>query len=600
MKKTNKVLVTLAFILLAFALFSISEVKAASASITDDKTIKVGETIEVKGTIVAGVWDVKLKGNQKTVELLNGSSNNYSSIDGNETITKSISFTPTSTGKYTFTLSGTIADYVTEQSESVNKTCTINVVDPPKEEQPEQSASTVTKAQASPEKTTSSNQESSKSSNNYLKSLSFSEGTLAPEFYRGTTDYTLEFAEDFDLKSLSSIKVSASAEDSKASVSGTGEKTLEDGENIIQVVCTAENGSARTYNIKIVKPTPIVQSDLRLKMLEVNEIDKDGFFTKATLNIPFDPEKFEYELNVGKDVNDLDIDARVEKEGILVKIEGANNLNDGENEVRIILTSQDDEQIQTTYIIKVTKQAEEKIETEETNGIMGLIKKIGYKKLLIIIGGIIGLLVVILIILIIISHKKKKNKKDKVKWNEENIEGSVIENQEGEDVVEEKIEVQESKTDEEDSYSKTDYSNLSSEDYDYARFKELFDKREEDNKPISEEKKPEIENDDYSYNKTADENNTMDDNNETDKETKIKPVLGKNEQIFNTSYDDEDYKVDINHDYIAYKTEPIDVKKQKKLEKQKRKEAAKRQVIEEKEERSQEKSRDRRHKGKHF
>lgn len=92
------------------------------------------------------------------------------------------------------------------------------------------------------------------SKDNNLKSLTVSEGTLSPKFSAGTTSYTVELG-----SSVTSLKVSATANDSKASVKGTGTKTLEPGENTIKITVTAENGNPKVYTINaIVDETPLV------------------------------------------------------------------------------------------------------------------------------------------------------------------------------------------------------------------------------------------------------------------------------------------------------------------------------------------------------
>lgn len=83
-----------------------------------------------------------------------------------------------------------------------------------------------------------------KSSNNYLSSLSFSNGIIT--FDKETLNYNI----NMDSSKLAVI-VSATSEDSKATVTGVGEKTLIVGENTIVIVVTAENGEQRTYTVKI-------------------------------------------------------------------------------------------------------------------------------------------------------------------------------------------------------------------------------------------------------------------------------------------------------------------------------------------------------------
>ncbi len=247
-----------------------------------------------------------------------------------------------------------------------------------------------------------------KSRNNSLKSLTINQGTLSPTFYRDTTDYSVKFDDDFDLKSLKSIKITAKAEDSKAKVSGDGTINLNDGENNIKINVTAENGQIKAYNIKIIKPIPLTQSDIKLKTLEVNKIDKDGKFIKATLDKEFSPETLEYKCDVESNITDLDVTATVENEGIIVTIDGIKNLKSGENLATIKLTSKDDETVQTIYTIKITKEAE----LQEATNIVDTEKsspKLESKTVITIIVAVISVLALILIILMIINNRKKKN-----------------------------------------------------------------------------------------------------------------------------------------------------------------------------------------------
>lgn len=262
-----------------------------------------------------------------------------------------------------------------------------------------------------PREVINENHEEPKSSNNSLKSLSISEGTLTPEFNRATTSYEVEFADDFDINALTSISVSAEKEDSKAKISGTGSYDLVEGENNLYVTVTAENGSQKTYTIKLNKVHKIEQSDLRISTLEVNMIDEDNNFIKATLDKDFDPETFEYTLDVEKNIKALDVDAKVEREGIIIKIDGTENLKAGENTVTITLTSEKDENIKTVYEIKVNKEKEE----EEENTVLTSNKEkksfsLNYKTLIIGFAALIGVLFIVLIILIIINKKKKNVK----------------------------------------------------------------------------------------------------------------------------------------------------------------------------------------------
>lgn len=111
----------------------------------------------------------------------------------------------------------------------------------------------------------------SKSSNNALASLTVSAGELAPAFDPAITDYTLSLP-----LRTNKITFTATPSDSKATVQGDGEVALRGGENKVAVVVTAEDGSAKTYNITVkVAREPTVFFSLNGESLGVMQ-DTDG------------------------------------------------------------------------------------------------------------------------------------------------------------------------------------------------------------------------------------------------------------------------------------------------------------------------------------
>ena len=111
----------------------------------------------------------------------------------------------------------------------------------------------------------------SKSSNNALASLTVSAGELTPAFDPTITDYTLSLP-----LRTNKITFTATPSDSKATVQGDGEVALRGGENKVAVVVTAEDGSAKTYNITVkVAREPTVFFSLNGKSLGVMQ-DTDG------------------------------------------------------------------------------------------------------------------------------------------------------------------------------------------------------------------------------------------------------------------------------------------------------------------------------------
>ena len=84
------------------------------------------------------------------------------------------------------------------------------------------------------------------SSNNALSSLTVSAGTLTPAFDPAITEYTLSLPSQSDR-----LTITANPSDSRATVQGDGDISLQDGETSLSVVVTAEDGSAKTYTITV-------------------------------------------------------------------------------------------------------------------------------------------------------------------------------------------------------------------------------------------------------------------------------------------------------------------------------------------------------------
>lgn len=83
-----------------------------------------------------------------------------------------------------------------------------------------------------------------KSGNNALSALTVSAGTLTPAFDPAVTDYTLSLPQGTE-----KLTLTATPSDSNATVQGDGELTLQEGENTLPLVVTAENGDTKTYTV---------------------------------------------------------------------------------------------------------------------------------------------------------------------------------------------------------------------------------------------------------------------------------------------------------------------------------------------------------------
>ena len=436
MNKINKILITI-FLATVFTVFlNLKSVYARVVS-TDRSNVEPGSivTIDVSSTTnvtsfkiisvsypdLTKVSVVNLKGGivsddkviQTTAQEFSGAVGRYSfKVPNGYSKTYTVTFTGRTVNK----------DLVPENFTSVAtiKTKAEPKKEEPKKEEPKKSSEEVSKKEADKSNkiavekaidTTKSN----KSSNNYLKNISTSLGTLSPAFNRSQTSYILSFPYDFDYKTLEKISINAVKEDTKEKIEGTGVKAVKVGTNVYNLVVTAENGETRTYAIKLIKPEISEDKNMRLATLKLTYIDESGKSVELPLDKTFNAETFEYSLNVESIVKSIKIDTTLPEgsEGIKVSVSGNEDLQDGENVITITLVNEHDDTEnpkKTIYTIKVNKAAAVTAETaimqpaEKTPE-----KKVNFKLIIGIILGIILLLIMILIILLIVSKKQSKD-----------------------------------------------------------------------------------------------------------------------------------------------------------------------------------------------
>ena len=174
-----------------------------------------------------------------------------------------------------------------------------------------------------------------KSSNNNLSSIKI-DNVIIDKFSSTTTMYMLK-----DTTS-SSITISASSEDSKASISGLGKKELSYGLNTIDIEVRAEDGSKKTYTIKITR----IDNRSNEKSL--------ASLTVSPKNINFDSNKTSYNLVVDYNVKEVKIDALAKDSKASISGIGTYKLEVGTNTVDIIVTAEDGSK--KMYTIKITRK----------------------------------------------------------------------------------------------------------------------------------------------------------------------------------------------------------------------------------------------------
>ncbi len=299
MKKLIKISILSIFVFIAISIFS--ETYAASASISASKTnVKVGEKVTITVSMNAAAWNTNISG--AASKSFAGNSD-----DGNNITKKErISFTPSSAGAYTFKLGGDVSDGSTNKTTNVSGSVTV----------------------------TATNSSSDNNDKNNDKKNDNKDNKDNKDNNDTTTEPTFKSAND---------KVYATGDiNIRKSYSADSDKigTLKAGESVTRTGISDNGWSKVSYNggtgyIKtslLTTEEPSKASDKALKTLEV---------TPEGLDPEFDPETTSYTLNVGADVEKLEIKAAPNDEKATVEITGNESLVAGDNAVKITVTAQD-------------------------------------------------------------------------------------------------------------------------------------------------------------------------------------------------------------------------------------------------------------------
>ncbi len=233
-------------------------------------------------------------------------------------------------------------------------------------------------------------QNAGKSSNNYLTELSVKGYELTPTFDKQTVNYSIE--EEIDENSL---EINAVVDDERATVLGTGNVSLQTGENNLRIDVKAENGLQRTYFIKCNKK--IEDEELTLSAIKLLAISEDGSTQEIFLNKQISNDVFEYSCDVYSDVDKIQIETTSEKSDANITITGNENLKEGKNTITIAL--KDNSGKETIYKIQVNKQYSKKSETKTEKNNSNIVPII--------------MAVLLIVIILIVFSKAKKNKKSR-------------------------------------------------------------------------------------------------------------------------------------------------------------------------------------------
>lgn len=205
------------------------------------------------------------------------------------------------------------------------------------------------------------------------------------KFNKETLEYNLEVKNDIE-----SIDIEVTTEHNKAKVDGVGEQKLVVGENTIDLIVTAEDGTKKTYTIKVKRK----DNNTYLNHLTISNIA-----------FAFDKDTFKYEIEIARDIEAITLEGTTESE--TSKVEGLGNyeLSEEETTINIIVTAEDE--TTKTYTITLKKEPiKESIIEEKTPK-----KKIN---IWIIVGcSAVAVLAIIIVAISFIIKKRKSVKNEK-------------------------------------------------------------------------------------------------------------------------------------------------------------------------------------------
>lgn len=234
-------------------------------------------------------------------------------------------------------------------------------------------------------------QTKSKSDNADLSNLG-----IRPNDFSGFTPNKLTYDVTVPLD-VESIEIYATASDSKASISGTGKKNLEEGLNEFEIVVTAEDGTVKTYTINVTREESTEETATEesigegLSSLKIADLE---------LTPGFETNVYEYKVKYIGDATSLDIQTETTNPEFVVEVVGNQELVEGENIITILVSDADGNNI-ATYQITVEKSlvdyealAREKEEKQRN---------------MIIAGVVVAVVVIGIIVFVVIRRKRNKN-----------------------------------------------------------------------------------------------------------------------------------------------------------------------------------------------
>lgn len=274
-----------------------------------------------------------------------------------ENSSKSFTCTAGSSGTVTITASGTVGDFATGNDVTVRNSTSVTIVVPTPQPEPTPAPKPSNNTSNNNSSGNSSNNNTSatvkKSDNSNLSSIQIAEGVISPEFSKTVKEYIVNVPYE-----VTKLSIAATPEHSKGTVTINGNDELKVGENIIEIIVTAEDSSTDKYTIKAIR----AKQELSLQTLSIYYVNENGEKVELKLDPQFSFDVYSYSVNdiLAHTIQSLSVEAKANDENAKVEIIGNDELKSGTNEITIKISVTDEAGLeeQKTYTIKVQKEEE--------------------------------------------------------------------------------------------------------------------------------------------------------------------------------------------------------------------------------------------------
>lgn len=346
-KKTIRIIITICMCLAALLIFQTTSNAATLSISTSKSSVAPGETFTVTVTLndAAGPISATTSGGTGSAsQWLENSSFSFTCTAG-------------SSGSVTITASGTVGDFATETDISIGKTKSVAIIQPTPEPTPEPTPT----PDPAPSNNTSNNTKPNtntstptvkKSSNSNLESLQIAEGVFSPEFAKNVYEYAVIVPNE-----ITKLNIAASQEHSRATVKVVGNEELQVGDNTVEIIVTAEDGSTSTYKIYATRALP----ELSLATLGISYINENNEKVNIVLEPQFIGNIYEYKINerLSHTIKKLQIEATANRENAKIELSGNEDLKAGKNEITIKVTLPNEAGLEEQKIYTIVLEREE-------------------------------------------------------------------------------------------------------------------------------------------------------------------------------------------------------------------------------------------------